>query len=124
MAMILNQRSFPRRRKGPAKYTGDGADVSPPLRWPVRPPAAEFALICDDPDAPRARPWVHWVIYKIPAGTDHLPEGVHRSPQPAVPAGPYRARPTSAASATAGRPRRRTPASITTISSSTPWTPS
>ena len=28
--------------------------------------AKEIALICDDPDAP-TEPWVHWVIYKIPA---------------------------------------------------------
>ena len=32
----------------------------------------ELALICDDPDAPTPEPWVHWVIYKIPAGSTGL----------------------------------------------------
>ena len=27
----------------------------------------EIAIICDDPDAPTQKPFVHWVIYKIPA---------------------------------------------------------
>jgi Raf kinase inhibitor-like YbhB/YbcL family protein len=60
----------------PRKYTGEGADVSPPLAWegvPAR--AKELALICDDPDAPRADPWVHWVLYRIPPGGRGLPEG-------------------------------------------------
>jgi Raf kinase inhibitor-like YbhB/YbcL family protein len=50
----------------PAKYTGDGPDVSPPLTW-TSPPAGtkSFALICDDPDAPMGI-WVHWVVYNIP----------------------------------------------------------
>ena len=37
--------------------------------------AYEFALVCDDPDAPRPEPWVHWVVYKIPADRTGLPEG-------------------------------------------------
>lgn len=60
----------------PGKYTCDGEDVSPPLRWEAAPPETEsFALICDDPDAP-GRTWVHWVAYDIPAGTTGLDEGV------------------------------------------------
>lgn len=66
----------------PKKYTGEGADVSPPLAWSGVPAAAkELALICDDPDAPQAEPWVHWVIYKIPADAKGLPEGMPRQPR-------------------------------------------
>ena len=37
----------------PAKYTCDGADVSPPLQWNKVPEGTKsIALICDDPDAP------------------------------------------------------------------------
>ena len=58
------------------KYTGEGADVSPPLEWKNAPKGTkEFALICDDPDAPMAEPWLHWVIYGIPASVTNLPEG-------------------------------------------------
>jgi phosphatidylethanolamine-binding protein (PEBP) family uncharacterized protein len=44
----------------PKKYTGDGQDVSPPLGWDGVPERTkELVLICDDPDAPTAKPWVH-----------------------------------------------------------------
>ena len=56
------------------RYSGEGADFSPPLSWSVLPEGTqELALICDDPDAPRGT-WVHWVIYKIPATVTELPE--------------------------------------------------
>jgi Raf kinase inhibitor-like YbhB/YbcL family protein len=71
----------------PKKYTGEGEDVSPPLAWSSVPHGArELALICDDPDAPNGT-WVHWVIYKIPATTKSLPEGIPREPTPPTPAG-------------------------------------
>lgn len=65
----------------PARYTCDGEDVSPPLRWRNVPGAARsFALIAYDPDAP-AGTFIHWVIYDIPAGVRELPEGVPRTPE-------------------------------------------
>jgi Raf kinase inhibitor-like YbhB/YbcL family protein len=61
----------------PKDYTADGRNVSPPLAWKGAPAATkEFALIMDDPDAPTPQPFVHWVLYKIPAGASELPEGV------------------------------------------------
>src|SRR6516164_7719219 len=58
----------------PKKYTADGADVSPPLQWQGTPPTAKsFALICDDPDAPRGT-WVHWVLFNLPAEQRQLEE--------------------------------------------------
>ncbi len=60
----------------PAKYTADGPDVSPPLVWEQAPPGTKsFALICEDPDAPRGI-WVHWVLYNLPPETTGLPEGI------------------------------------------------
>jgi hypothetical protein len=60
----------------PARFTCDGEDLSPALRWTGVPAAAkQLALICDDPDAP-AGTWVHWVIYGLPPPTAELPEGV------------------------------------------------
>ena len=60
----------------PAKHTGEGQDISPPLEWSELPEGTkEVALICDDPDAPTYRPFVHWVVYKIPADRTGLPEG-------------------------------------------------
>jgi Raf kinase inhibitor-like YbhB/YbcL family protein len=66
----------------PRIYTGDADDRSPPLAWEGAPDdAKEFAMICDDPDAPSAQPWVHWVIYSIPADVRSLPEGLPRNAQ-------------------------------------------
>ena len=77
----------------PAKHTEDGEDASPPLAWSGVPEGTkELALICDDPDAPSpkrpaADPWVHWVIYKIPAQTTGLSEGVPETARLDAPAG-------------------------------------
>ncbi|HKV97732.1 MAG TPA: YbhB/YbcL family Raf kinase inhibitor-like protein [Gammaproteobacteria bacterium] len=64
----------------PARYTCDGADISPPLAWSGVPAGTKsFAFIMDDPDAPDpAAPkvtWVHWVLYGIPVDVHGLPEG-------------------------------------------------
>lgn len=66
----------------PSKYTCDGADVSPPLKWGELPDGTKsLALICDDPDAPVGT-WVHWVYYDIPAETEGLPENVATNERP------------------------------------------
>ena len=72
----------------PVKYTGEGEDVSPPLAWSGVPEGTrQLALICDDPDAPTDEPWVHWVVYKIPADAVELSEGVARKAKLDEPAG-------------------------------------
>lgn len=72
----------------PRKFTEDGENLSPPIRWTGVPPdAKELALICDDPDAPRPEPWVHWVIYKIPFNATGLPENVAKTARPPEPGG-------------------------------------
>ena len=87
MTMTITSEAFAAGEAIPRKYTGEGENVSPPLRWSGAPAETkEFVLICDDPDAP-GRTWVHWVIYKIPAGFDSLEQGVEASPRPSRPAG-------------------------------------
>ncbi|PQP33638.1 YbhB/YbcL family Raf kinase inhibitor-like protein, partial [Desulfobacteraceae bacterium SEEP-SAG9] len=65
----------------PKKYTCDGKDISPALKWTDAPEETKsFALIMDDPDAPDpAAPkmtWVHWVLYNLPSTADSLSEGI------------------------------------------------
>jgi len=82
MAIEITSEAFTQGQRIPKKHTGEGDDLSPPLAWSGVPEAAkELVLICDDPDAPTAEPWVHWVIYKIPASTAGLPEGIGRKPR-------------------------------------------
>jgi Raf kinase inhibitor-like YbhB/YbcL family protein len=69
------QLTSPAFREGdtiPKQYTCDGEDLSPALQWSGAPDTTKsFALICDDPDAPRGT-WVHWVLFNLPADTQEL----------------------------------------------------
>ena len=62
----------------PMSCTCEGEDLSPPLDFDIDISGVKsLALVVEDPDAPRARPWVHWVLYNIPPSTTSLPEGAH-----------------------------------------------
>jgi len=60
----------------PAKYTCDGPDVSPPLRW-TDPPSntKSFAVIVDAQEV-SAGARVHWLLYGVAGSLRELPEGV------------------------------------------------
>ncbi|MHA2620810.1 MAG: YbhB/YbcL family Raf kinase inhibitor-like protein [bacterium JZ-2024 1] len=63
----------------PGDYTCDGRNVSPPLSWENAPKGAEgFAIIMDDPDAPRGT-FTHWIIVNIPANETGLQEGIPKT---------------------------------------------
>jgi Raf kinase inhibitor-like YbhB/YbcL family protein len=51
-------------------------NLSPPLIWTAVEGAAAYAIIVEDPDAPRDRPFVHWLIWNIPGEATSLPEGL------------------------------------------------
>jgi Raf kinase inhibitor-like YbhB/YbcL family protein len=60
----------------PSKYTADGGNVSPPLKFGSVPEDSKsLALISDDPDAPMGT-WVHWVVWNIKPDTKELAENV------------------------------------------------
>jgi Raf kinase inhibitor-like YbhB/YbcL family protein len=83
MAIQVTSDAFDDGQPIPQKYTEDGQDLSPPLSWSGVPDKArQLVLICDDPDAPRPEPWVHWLLYGLPASVDSLPAGV--PPEPAL----------------------------------------
>jgi Raf kinase inhibitor-like YbhB/YbcL family protein len=57
----------------PKRFTCDGDDVSPPLRFTGVPKRArELALVVEDPDAGR---FVHWTVLRIPADAAGMAEG-------------------------------------------------
>lgn len=58
-------------------WRGEGQNISPPLAWPAPPEGTvEQVLICDDPDAPRTEPWVHWLLYGLGPEVTALEEGL------------------------------------------------
>ena len=76
MAVQVSSPAFEAGGAIPRKYTGEGEDVSPPLEWSGLPEGTrEVVLICDDRDAPMPEPFVHWIVYNIPANSIGFPEG-------------------------------------------------
>jgi Raf kinase inhibitor-like YbhB/YbcL family protein len=57
--------AFKYNERIPAKYTCDGIDVNPPLKFRNIPNGTKsLALIVDDPDAPMGT-WIHWIVWNI-----------------------------------------------------------
>ena len=76
MAFSISSPSFQNGKDIPKKFTCDGDDVSPALSWTDPPQGVKsFALIADDPDAPRGT-WTHWVLFDLPPSTSTLAEGL------------------------------------------------
>jgi Raf kinase inhibitor-like YbhB/YbcL family protein len=80
MAFAIESSVFQQGGLIPRRYTCDGEDVSPPLRWSGAPDKTRsFALIVDDPDAPDPaapkRVYVHWVLYDVPMAVAGIDEG-------------------------------------------------
>jgi len=72
--LSIRSSAFSEGGRIPRQYTCDGADSSPPVEWTGVPEKTRtFALVCNDPDAPRGD-WVHWVVFDLPATTKGLPE--------------------------------------------------
>jgi Raf kinase inhibitor-like YbhB/YbcL family protein len=77
MTLRLWSEAFEEGGEIPPRFTADGDNVSPPLRWsniPTR--ASELALVLEDLDAREDKggpPLVHWIVWRIPARLDGLP---------------------------------------------------
>ena len=70
----------------PVDHTADGKNISPAITWSNVPAGTKsFALIMDDPDVPMPQPFVHWVIYNIPATAKGLPENIPIDPAASMP---------------------------------------
>ena len=72
MAFTLKSSAFEDGETIPQQFTCDGRDLAPPLSWSDAPEATRsFALVMDDPDAPRGT-FTHWLLYDIPAPTTEM----------------------------------------------------
>ncbi len=75
MTLTLTSHAFDQGEGIPKKYSCEGDDVSPGLRWAGVPEGTKsLLLVCDDPDAPGGT-FHHWAVYNIPPDRDGLPEG-------------------------------------------------
>lgn len=79
MALQLMSPAFAPGARIPRKYTCDGDNVSPPLRWSTAPAGTQsFLVYCDSPDAAEGPAFHLWVIYDIPGHWHGLKEGYGR----------------------------------------------
>ena len=73
MKLKLASTAFGPNGEIPREYTADGRNLPPPLDVGGVPPMAKsLALIVEDPDAPRATPFTHWLVWDIPANAQHI----------------------------------------------------
>jgi len=81
MAFQIGSPSFEHNARIPSRFTCEGQDISPELRWSDVPEGTRsLALIVEDPDAPDPaapkRVFVHWVLYNLPADSVGLAENL------------------------------------------------
>jgi Raf kinase inhibitor-like YbhB/YbcL family protein len=87
-AVTLSSSAFKDGGPIPEEYTDYGKGKSIPLSWSDLPPGTRsLAIVMDDPDAKMPRPYVHWLIYNIPANTKSLGAGLPTKPRLDKPAG-------------------------------------
>lgn len=87
MGLEISSPAFADGAEMTPKYTCEGGDLSPPLKWSGVPDGTKsLVLIIDDPDAPDPKApkmvWVHWVLYDLPADSTGLPENANKTGLP------------------------------------------
>jgi len=75
-AFLFWSPAFPQNRAIPRRFTCDGANVSPPLRWQAPPRGTRaFAIELIDLDSP-AGTFTHWTLWNLPASARGVPAHV------------------------------------------------
>ena len=84
----LASSSFDESGRIPLRFSDYGQGISPALHWSMGPPGTQsYALIVEDPDAPKPHPVVHWLLFNIPSRTTRLAEAVPGVPTLGEPKG-------------------------------------
>lgn len=73
--MKLESKDIKHKSTIDSKFTCDGEDISPHLKWSDAPKEAKsFAVSCIDHDS-KAGQWIHWQVYNIPKNVRELVRG-------------------------------------------------
>jgi Raf kinase inhibitor-like YbhB/YbcL family protein len=87
-SLTLSSPAFADGAMMPARFTADGAGVSPPLAWSGLPPdTASVVLLVEDAGSPTPHPLVHLIAWNIPADRTELREGDVSRPDAELPLG-------------------------------------
>lgn len=75
-ALTVSSPAFADGQPMPVRFTQDGANLSPPLRWEGLPPQTQSTvLLVEDADIPLLRPFVHLIVHSIPPDKTEFSEG-------------------------------------------------
>jgi Raf kinase inhibitor-like YbhB/YbcL family protein len=86
--LTVSSTAFKDGQPVPEEYTAYGKGRSIPLSWSNLPSGTRsIAIVMDDPDARTPRPFVHWLIYNIPADIKSLDAGLPTAPRLDLPRG-------------------------------------
>ncbi len=81
MSIILSSSAFKNGGIIPLKYTADGKNISPALKWKGdRAGVKSYVIVCNDPDSSEGT-WVHWILYNIPADISEIEENTGNVPE-------------------------------------------
>ena len=72
----------------PDAHAAEHENASPPLDWAEGPEGTQsYAILVEDPDVAKEPPFVHWLIWNIPADVTDLREGIPGTPALPLPEG-------------------------------------
>ena len=87
-SLTVSSSAFADRQPIPYAYAADGQNISPPLSWSAGPEGTEsYVVMMEDTDVDRDPPFVHWLLYDIPASVTGLGEAVPGGPTVPKPEG-------------------------------------
>lgn len=80
MALTLTSPAFAEGETIPRRYTREGENVSPPLRWSGVPDGTKsLVVVMDDPDAPSGT-FGHWAVFNVSPEIEQLSEAESGKP--------------------------------------------
>lgn len=65
-----------------ADHSQAGDETSPPVSWSGPLEVVTWALVVEDPDAPRDEPALHWLVWNIPGAWTGLPANLDKTAHP------------------------------------------
>lgn len=65
-----------------AEHSQAGDEISPALSWSGPLEVVTWALVVEDPDAPRKEPVLHWLVWNIPGAWTDLRAGLEKTAYP------------------------------------------
>ena len=75
-ALKVSSPAFADGEPMPVRFTQDGENLSPPLRWEGLPAQTQsMVLLVEDADIPLPRPLVHLIVHSIPPNKTEFAEG-------------------------------------------------